>query len=77
MMKKIKKLNPHVKTVITFFALVPSVYYIPPLISEYIKQSHFVVTILSLAIIVPVTSYAAIPALTNVVSGVNKMWEKH
>ncbi len=76
-MKKTIKLNRHVKTVITFFALVPSVYYIPPLISEYITQSHFIVTILSLAIIVPVTSYAAIPALTGIISGVNKAWGKH
>jgi hypothetical protein len=55
--------NQHVMALLTFFALIPPVYYIPPLVAEYISSDRLWVTIISLAIIVPITSYISLPVM--------------
>lgn len=53
--------NPHIKAAFTFVSLLPLVYYIPPWIIHNLTDNHFFVTVISLAIIVPVVSYVAMP----------------
>jgi uncharacterized sodium:solute symporter family permease YidK len=53
--------NQHVKAGFTFATLLPLVYYIPPWLADNVTDNHFYVTVLSLAIIVPVVSYVAMP----------------
>lgn len=58
--------NQHVKAALTFATLLPLVYYIPPWLAGNVTDNHFYVTVLSLAIIVPVVSYVAMPLLFKV-----------
>jgi hypothetical protein len=53
--------SQHKKAVFTFTVLLPLVYYIPPWLTENLTDSHLLVTALSLAIIVPIVSYIALP----------------
>jgi hypothetical protein len=53
--------NQHLVATFTFAALLPLVYYIPPWLVSNVTDNHFFVTVLSLVIIVPVISYAALP----------------
>ena len=53
--------NRHLVATFTFAALLPLVYYIPPLVASHVTENHFFVTVLSLGIIVPVISYVALP----------------
>jgi hypothetical protein len=57
--------NQHVMALLTFFALIPPVYYIPPLLTEYISPNNLWVTIISLAIIVPITNYVSLPLMVK------------
>jgi hypothetical protein len=59
--KQILSPNQHVIAAFTFATLLPLVYYIPPWLARNVTDNHFFVTVLSLAIIVPVVSYAALP----------------
>jgi hypothetical protein len=52
--------NQHLVATFTFAALLPLVYYIPPLVVSNVTENHFLVTVLSLGIIVPVISYIAL-----------------
>jgi len=61
--KQISSPNRHVIAAFTFATLLPLVYYIPPWLEHKVTDNHFFVTTLSLAIIVPVVSYIAIPFL--------------
>lgn len=56
-------LNRHAKVAYTFATLLPLVYFIPPWIATNVTDNHLFVTVLSLLIIVPFVSYAAIPLL--------------
>jgi hypothetical protein len=53
--------NQHAIAIFTFIILVPLVYYIPPWVNQNLTKSHFFVTVISLAIIVPIISYIAMP----------------
>jgi len=53
--------NQHLVATFTFAVLLPLVYYIPPLVVSKVTDNHFMVTVLSLGIIVPVISYVALP----------------
>lgn len=55
--------NRHVISIFTFVTLLPLVYYIPPWLMHNVTNNHFLVTLLALAIIVPVVSYVALPLL--------------
>ena len=59
--KQVSSPNKHVVAAFTFATLLPLVYYIPPWLARNVTDNHFFVTVLSLAIIVPVVSYAALP----------------
>lgn len=60
--------NQHLVATFTFAALLPLVYFIPPLIASNVTENHFFVTVLSLGIIVPVISYAALPLFFKALS---------
>lgn len=55
--------NRHTIAIFTFVTLLPLVYYIPPWLMRNVTDNHFLVTVLALAIIVPVVSYVALPFL--------------
>ena len=57
--------NRHMMAFLTFIALIPLVYYIPPWVEQYVTTNHFYVTVLSLVIIVPIVSYLALPLLVG------------
>ena len=62
-------MNRHLITLITFLTLIPLVYFIPPALDHYLKPFlvefnlpiHLSITIIAVAIIVPIISYAVIP----------------
>ncbi|WP_394175207.1 hypothetical protein [Thalassotalea litorea] len=49
--------NRHMIALLTFIGLLPLVYYIPPFIADNITGNHLLVTVLAVAIIVPIISY--------------------
>jgi len=57
--------NRHVIAAFTFVTLLPLVYYIPPWIMHNVTDNHFLGTVLTLAIIVPIVSYVALPTLVK------------
>lgn len=59
--KQVMLPNQHAKAAFTFATLLPLVYYIPPWLTTNVTDNHLFVTVLSLSIIVPIVSYAAIP----------------
>jgi len=61
--KQVFSPNRHIIAAYTFVTLVPLVYYIPPWLMRNISDNHFQVTVLALAIIVPLVSYVALPLL--------------
>lgn len=63
-----KKPNRHVVALLTFIVLLPLVYFIPPWVISNITQDHLRVTIISVAFIVPIISYIALPCLIKVYS---------
>ena len=52
---------------VTFTGLIAPVYFIPPLIAEHVTSQPLLVTLTSLAVIVPTMVYAIMPALTKLV----------
>ena len=54
-------MNRHLIALITFFALLPLVYFIPPAVATSISDQRWLVTIISVAIIVPIISYIILP----------------
>jgi len=54
---------------VTYLGLVPPVYYIPPLITEYVTENIFLGTLASLGIITPMMVYFIMPILTKVAAG--------
>ncbi len=59
--KQVLPINQHAIAIFTFIILLPLVYYIPPWIIHNLTDNHLFVTVISLAIIVPVVSYVAMP----------------
>jgi len=55
--------NRHVIAIFTFVTLLPLVYYIPSWLTRNVTDNRFFVTVLALAIIVPIVSYLALPIL--------------
>ena len=60
--------NQHLVATFTFATLLPLVYYIPPWLGSNVTDNHFFVTVLSLVIIVPIISYAALPLFFKALS---------
>lgn len=61
--KQVLSPNQHVIAAFTFATLLPLVYYLPPWLEHKVTDNHLFVTVLSLAIIVPIVSYVALPLL--------------
>jgi len=53
----------HTIAIFTYVILLPLVYYIPPWLIHNVTENHLFVTMLALAIIVPIVSYVALPLL--------------
>jgi len=53
--------NKHFMALITFLLLLPLVYFIPELVSAYISNKRFLISLISVAIIVPLLTYILIP----------------
>ena len=64
--------NKHVMALVTFLLLLPLVYFIPELIAIYITTEKFLVSLISVSIIVPLLSYLFIPLVLKLFS--NKNW---
>jgi len=63
-----KPVNKHFMALCTFILLLPLVYFIPPFVSSNISKDHLHVTVISVAIIVPLLSYIAIPLMLRTIS---------
>ncbi|QUY45847.1 hypothetical protein HRE53_31165 (plasmid) [Acaryochloris sp. 'Moss Beach'] len=55
--------NRHLVAFFTFITLLPLVYYVPPWISQNVSSDRLVVTLIAVAVIVPIISYIALPGL--------------
>ncbi len=53
----------HLVALFTFIALLPLVYYVPPWISRNLSTDPLIVTVIAVAIIVPIISYIVLPAM--------------
>ncbi|NRA21171.1 MAG: hypothetical protein HRU05_11895 [Oceanospirillaceae bacterium] len=59
----IKPPSKHVMAVLTFLALLPLVYFIPPWVMAHISDRHAWVTLISVACIVPIITYVLLPGM--------------
>ncbi len=59
--KKSQSINKHVAALITFFALLPLVYYVPSIVEEFLPDSKWLNVIVAVGVIVPIMSYGVIP----------------
>jgi len=55
--------SKHVMAVLTFLALLPLVYVIPPWVAAHISNQHGWVTLISVASIVPIITYGLLPGM--------------
>lgn len=68
-MKGVENLTPpsrHWVALYTFIILLPLVYFIPMWVAENVSDSHGVVTVISVAMIVPLVSYLFLPLALRV-----------
>jgi len=81
---KSRPTNKHAMALLTFFALLPLVYFIPPYVEIYLtthavtltNNKHFWVTFISVAIIVPIISYVVMPLLLTGIQWVKRFFRK-
>ncbi len=59
--KKSQSINKHVAALITFFALLPLVYYVPSIVEEFLPDSKWLNVIIAVGVIVPIISYVVTP----------------
>ncbi|WOH36214.1 hypothetical protein RI844_12620 [Thalassotalea fonticola] len=52
---------------LTFLALLPLVYFIPPYVARF-TSNHLWITVISVAIIVPIITYVLLPAMVKMLS---------
>lgn len=57
--------NRHIVALMTFFSLLPLVYFIPSFVASYFV-SDLAITFASVAIIVPVISYVLLPVMIKI-----------
>ena len=62
-----KQPNRHIITLSTYLGLLPLVYFIPPVIENFVG-GRLTVTAISLALIVPVMSYFVLPTVGRLLS---------
>ncbi len=63
-----KKTSKHLMALLTFIALLPLVYFIPPWVAQHISDQHFFVTFISVALIVPIITYVAMPLMLKLIT---------
>ena len=61
--------SKHVMAGLTFVALLPLVYVIPPWVAANISDHHAWVTLISVASIVPIISYLLLPGMLKIRAG--------
>ena len=64
--------NRHTIAFFTFVILLPLVYYIPPWLTHNVSDNHLYVTVLAVAIIVPIVTYVALPILFKTIEMINE-----
>ena len=64
--------NRHAIAFFTFVILLPLVYYIPPWLTHNVSDNHLYVTVLAVAIIVPIVTYVALPILFKTIEMINE-----
>ena len=57
--------NRHWVALYTFIILLPLVFFIPTWVQNYVTEHPFVMTFVSVGIIVPIVSYLALPMLVK------------
>lgn len=57
--------NRHLMALYTFVVLLPLVYFIPPWVAEHIAAEPLATTVVSVAMIVPLVSYLALPFMVR------------
>jgi len=65
-------MNKHGVALSTFIGLLPLVYFIPPWVTQYLVESHFAVTVISVAVIVPIITYVWLPLVMKLWEGLQK-----
>ena len=63
-----KPLNRHFMALCTFILLLPLVYFIPPFVNNNLTSNHLHVTVISVAIIVPLLTYLLIPLVIKIIN---------
>ena len=66
-----KPISRHLMALLTFIALLPLVYFIPPWVATYVSTDHGWVTLISVGIIVPIISYLVLPSMLFLISFFN------
>ena len=59
--------NRHIMAFTTYCGLLPLVYFIPPVVSKFV-DGRLTVTVISLALIVPIMSYLVLPTVGKLLS---------
>jgi len=60
-MKNNQQTNQHIIALITFFALVPLVYFIPEFVGQFLPAIKWLNVVVVVGIIVPIISYVLVP----------------
>ncbi len=60
-MKINQQTNKHIIALITFFALVPLVYFIPEFVGQFLPTIKWLNVVVVVGIIVPIISYVLVP----------------
>lgn len=70
------KPNKHELNVITFFALIPLVYFIPPQLARFLGGNHLLITIGAVGIIVPILAYIIMPIVLKIRASILKKTQR-
>ena len=65
MMPSQERMQPsrHLVAFFTFIALLPLVYYVPPWLEDNVTTNPLAVTVIAVAVIVPIITYVALPGM--------------
>lgn len=58
----------HLVALLTFIGLLPLVYFIPPWVATYISDNQLAMTVIAVAIIVPIITYLWLPWCLRLIS---------
>ncbi len=60
-MSEAKKPSQHILALVTYFVLVPLVYFIPDFVGQYVPGNKLLNVVIAVGIIVPIVSYVVMP----------------